>query len=481
MGASLKNKRVLVLGLGVLGGGVATTNWLLDRGARVTVTDLKNEEQLASSVKRIEEHLKRSAPDGKSYEKSRARLVWALGGHSRALIDAADIVVVNPDVSVNNPFVQRALARGIAVANEGTLFYDHWNKPSVGVTGTRGKTTTATWTNHLLGSSVLTGNSVVKPFLSALAESGRHRAAVTELSSFILELFDRARRGPRVAVITNLYRDHLNRHGSMEEYARAKANVFVHQRASDALILNADDEWTPWFLSRRPASRVYRTSMRPLPAGVRGVWYQDHAIWEHGANRDRKVVELSGFIESWGAHNVANVLQAVLAARIMGASYASIQRRIASLPAVPYRQEVVYRDAHLTVVNDTTATSPEAGIAALKRWGGPTCVLITGGTDRELEYRAWAKELPKHIRRTNTVFLSGSATQKMRAALRKDAAGIRAFDSLEKAWEAALERARTYVTATILFSPAAKSFELFQNEYDRGQQFNTIVKHASLP
>lgn len=474
--ATLKNKRVLVLGLGALGGGIATTTWLLEQGANVTVTDLKNEEQLAPSVRRVEEYLKRSAADGKSYEKIRARLHWALGGHSNKLIDAAQCVVVNPDVSVRNPFVQRALKKGTAVANEGTLFYDQWKKPCVGVTGTRGKTTTASWTNHFIGSSLLTGNSIVKPFTVALEDGGRKNSAVTELSSFILELFEHARRGPRVAVITNLYRDHLNRHGTMEEYALAKSQIFRHQTKKDFLILNADNEWTPWFLSQKPASQVYFTSLQGLAADARGVWYREGAVWERGATRDRKVLDLNGFVESWGEHNLANVLQAVLAARLMGVAYAQIQRRIASLQTVAYRQEVVYRDAKLTVINDTTATSPEAGIAAMQRFGGPTCVLITGGTDRELDYRAWAKELPRHIRRTNTIFLSGSATQKMRAALRKDATGIRAFESLKAAWEAALERARTYVTATILFSPAAKSFELFANEYDRGQQFNTLVR-----
>jgi len=473
---TLKNKHVLVLGLGALGGGIATTTWLLEQGAYVTVTDLKNEEQLASSVRRVEESLKRSAVDGKAYTKVRSRLTWALGGHSNKLIDVADVVVVNPDVSVRNPFVQRAIRKGIAVANEGTLFYDHWKRSCVGVTGTRGKTTTATWTNHLIGTSLLTGNSVVKPFTVALGDSGRKTAAVTELSSFILELFERARRGPRVAVITNLYRDHLNRHGTMEEYALAKSQIFRHQTADDVLILNADNEWTPWFLSRKPSARLYFTSLQALAPGVQGVWYQDRAIWERGATRDRQVLNLGGFAEAWGEHNVANVLQAVLAARLMGVPYARIQRRIATLPAVSYRQEVVFQDTKLTVVNDTTATSPDAGIAAMKRFGGPTCILITGGTDRELDYRAWARELPQHIRRTNTILLSGSATQKMRAALRKDATGIRAFDSLKAAWDAARERARTYVSATILFSPAAKSFELFANEYDRGQQFNAIVK-----
>ncbi len=476
MADNFKGKKVLVFGLGVLGGGVATTNWLLDHGARVAVTDLKNAEHLASSVKRVEEHLKRTAPDGKAYEKTKARLTWALGGHSNALIDASDVVVVNPDVSARNPYILRAIKNRSRVCNEGTIFYDVWKKPTIGVTGTRGKTTTASWANHLIGTSVLTGNSIVKPFLSALSESPRHTHAVTELSSFILELFAHASCGPHIAGITNLYRDHLNRHGTMKEYARAKANIFMHQTARDHLILNQDDEWTPWFLQQQPRGRVWRTSMMPLPAGTEGVWHADGAVWERVKNKEQCVLDLGYFASQWGMHNVANLLAAALAAHLAGVPWPRIQARIASVPAVPYRQEVVFRDARLTIVNDTTATSPEGGIAALRRWGGPTCVLICGGTDRELDYRAWAKELPKQVRRTNVIFLTGSATKKMRAALGAYGRGIRAYDSLAAALKAAHARAGLYVSSVILFSPAAKSFELFANEYDRGQQFNELVR-----
>jgi UDP-N-acetylmuramoylalanine--D-glutamate ligase len=479
MALALKGKKVLLLGLGSLGGGVATANWLLDEGAKLTISDLKDAKELASSVKRVEEYLKRTAADGKSYEKARARLTWALGGHTLKLIDSADMVVVNPDVSIRNPFVARALKRGSAVENEGTLFYQQWKKPIIGITGTRGKTTTATWTNHLIGTSVLTGNSVVKPFLEALRDSGKKSAAVTEMSSFILELFERTRLAPHIAVITNLYRDHLNRHGTMEEYAKAKAQIFLHQKKTDALILSAENEWTKRFLAYKPTAEVYLTSLHELPTDTLGVWFADDAVWQWEDGQARRVIDMSGFERQWGIHNVANALQAILAAHLAGTTFADIQKRIASLPAVSYRQEVVHHDARRTVINDTTATSPEAGIAAVRRWGGPTTILIAGGTDRELDYRQWAHEIPKHIRRTNIIFLSGSATLKMRTALGRVGRGIRSYDTLAAAWKAALKRAGTYVSSVILFSPSAKSFELFANEYDRGQQFNALVRQRT--
>jgi len=471
---NLKGKRVLVLGLGLLGGGVATANWLLDRGARVTVTDLKTAEQLATSVRKVEEYLKKAARDGRDYRERRERLAWALGGHTNELVEGADLVVVNPDVSVRNPYVRHAVECGITVANEGTLFYRSWRRRTVGITGTRGKTTTANWAHHLITPSVLTGNSTVRPFLSAL--DARVPVAVTELSSFILELFPFARTAPQVAVITNLYRDHLNRHGTQEGYADAKANIFRGQRRTDTLVLNAEDAWTPWFLEQGPRARVRFFAANPLPVGREGIWSEGDTILERTSGRPRRVLDIAGFAAQWGEHNLMNLLAAASAARAAGVPWARIQERITTLPQVSYRQEVVHRSRSLTVVNDTTATSPDGAIAALRRWGGPNCILICGGTDRELDFRAWAKELPEHVTKNNTVFLAGSATQKMKTALGPAARGIRTYDTLEDAWYAAHKRAGQFVSAVVLFSPGAKSFELFANEFDRGQQFNALVE-----
>jgi UDP-N-acetylmuramoylalanine--D-glutamate ligase len=304
----------------------------------------------------------------------------------------------------------------------------------------------------------------------------RAGSAVTELSSFILELFPYARRSPHVAVITNLYRDHLNRHGTMEEYARAKAQIFAHQTSRDWLILNADDEWTRWFLEQRPAASVRYVSLKPLPLDLEGIWYADGLVWERSGAREKKVLDIQHLRNEWGMHNVANFLAASCAARCAGVPWTDIQKRLATVPQVPFRQEVVHRDRALTVINDTTATSPEGGIAAVQRWGGPNCILITGGTDRELDFRQWAQEVAGRITPNNTIFLAGSATDKMKKALGSARRGIRTYESLDQCWDVAVRRARKFVSAVILFSPAAKSFELFANEFDRGQQFNSLVK-----
>jgi UDP-N-acetylmuramoylalanine--D-glutamate ligase len=169
---------------------------------------------------------------------------------------------------------------------------------------------------------------------------------------------------------------------------------------------------------------------------------------------------------------MANLMAAALAARAVGVSWAEIQKRIKTLPEVPFRQEVVHRSRKLTVVNDTAATSPDGGIAALVRWGGPSCVLICGGTDRRLDYGPWADMVRTMIPAANLILLAGTATVKMKGALGTFARGVRTYETLPSCVSAALARAGQFVTSTVLFSPAAKSFGMFNDEYDRGRRFN---------
>jgi UDP-N-acetylmuramoylalanine--D-glutamate ligase len=309
-----------------------------------------------------------------------------------------------------------------------------------------------------------------------LAETKKMSWAVTELPSFILERFN-VGSPPHIAVITNLFRDHLNRHGTMEAYAGAKANIFKGQKGSDWLILNQDDaEWTGWFLEQKPHGRVRYFSLRPLPLDIEGVWRDSTAVWEREAGHEQKVLELGSFEQEWGTHNISNLLAAALAARSAGVKWPTIQSRLASIPQVPYCQETIFQNPKLRIINDTTATSPEGGMAALERFGGPGCILITGGTDRELDYSLWAQAVKRQIRKNDIVLLEGSATQKMRVALGPWGRGIRAYPSLEGAVQAAMARSKLFTKAIILFSPAAKSFELFDNEFDRGRQFNDLIK-----
>lgn len=176
---------------------------------------------------------------------------------------------------------------------------------------------------------------------------------------------------------------------------------------------------------------------------------------------------------------LSNTDAAIEAAHLAGVPQRLIAQRVGTLPQVPFRQEVVQRSPKLVVINDAMATQPARGIAALRQWGGPTCALICGGDDAQSNYDAWAQELLKQVRCTNLILLTGSATKKMRVALGAHGRGIRAYDSLAAALKAARSRAALYVSSVILFSPAAQCDTSFADAYDRGKQFNELVRRFS--
>jgi len=166
---------------------------------------------------------------------------------------------------------------------------------------------------------------------------------------------------------------------------------------------------------------------------------------------------------------------AIEAARLAGVPEQRIQQRISTLPQVPLRQEVIHESPKLTVVNDALATQPARGISALRRWGGPTCVLICGGEGANFDYREWARTVQQQVRRTNLVLLAGSATPNMRAALGAYGRGIRAYDTLEAALDVARTRAGLYISSVILYSPAAKRGDTFAGEIGSGQRFSALI------
>src|SRR3989344_1195164 len=283
-GTGFQNKKVLVFGLGLLGGGVATTNWFLKHGVQVTVTDLKDENYLEPSLKRL---------------KGKPKL--RLNGHDKKDIEENQVIFFNPDVSIKNPFVKYAQKIGRQVENEATIFYKLCPKPMVAVTGTRGKTTTANWTGHFLNQAghktVIAGNSYTEPLLKTLdllntrplnlfssSQELENRfenrdLVVNEIPSYHLEYFDRNIPPPVIAVVTNLYQDHLNRHGDMKQYALAKAAIFRNQAANQHLILNHDNRWTRFFLAQKPLAKVWLFSVKALPKKASGIFYRNGRVY----------------------------------------------------------------------------------------------------------------------------------------------------------------------------------------------------------
>lgn len=455
----MRNKRVLLFGLGVLGGGIATANWLIGDGAKLTIHDIKQESDLLGSLQKI----------NGNFEKIMGRQM------TEDEIINFDIICINPDVSFRNPLIVYARDNGVRIINEAVIFYSNYKAQKIAVTGTRGKTTTVNWITHILNyqfHALTTGNSYKQPLLKSLSEPEVYDFAVTEMSSYLLELFDQDVPTPDIGVITNLSSDHLNRYFDMADYASAKANIFRHQLSSQKIILNADDEWTEYFLSQVTSSDVYYVSKNKLAEGKKGVFVHENKICVRDLAEDVFVCNLSDFVEKWGEHSVYNLMNAVLVACLNGVLLDNIARAIQNLPQIQYRQEVVFDDGKLAVINDTTATSPEGGIAAVNRFADKNAIFILGGTDRGLDYGHWVEIVKSKISSDRIVFLSGSATEKMKNGVNYCAEK----DDLQECFDEALSQAQKLGARYIVFSPSSKSFEKFKNEFDRGEKFNEIVE-----
>ena len=472
-------KKVLVMGLGSLGGGIASTKWFVRKGARVTVTDMKKKEELQVSIRAL--------------GTAARRVALVLGTHRKKDFTETDYVVVNPAVPRESVFLRIAKNAGARLVNDASIFFDTVRNPIIAVTGTRGKTTTANWIAHLISSQKqkisAAGNSASTALFSLVEKLERNPKlpAVVELSSWQLELIDQSRRGPDVAVITNLYPDHLNRYASLNAYAEAKVKIFARQTKSQNLILNADNAWTAFFLKRKPKSSVWFVSAEELPGARRGLWQGPDgcACFREKKNGPaRCVVSSRNFraILDRGEHNAMNFLEAALAARLSGIAWKTIEENIASLPAIQYREEIIMRNKTVTVVNDSTATSPDGAIAALKRFSGTGQLLyIAGGTDKNLRFGEWAKEVRRSLPPEHLFLLEGSATEKMADALRRERFGIavKTFPNLDAILAVVRKAIRQHSgpeQKIILFSPAAASFGKFKNEFDRGAQFSRLAR-----
>lgn len=490
----LKNKRVLVMGLGLLGGGVATSKWLIKHGAKVTVTDSKSEAELASSLKQFTPAEKKN-------------LTLSLGGHREEDFKENDIIVINPAVPKESSFIVVAKKAGKTIENDASIFFHFLNERTIGMTGTRGKTTATNWIASILsqkyGDVRASGNTPENAILKEFDRISKTKIpAVAELSSWQLETLPMSGKAPHIAVITNLFPDHLNRYKEgIEGYAKAKANIFKHQIENDFLILNDGNPWTKFFLSQKPKSQIFYFSKKPLAKGKNGVFVQNGEMIFRQSKEEKKILDVKKFAEKMGEHNLENLLVTVLAVMLFDPKFKITKKMIDALPQIPFRQEIIVSKNGLTIVNDSAGTSPDAVIAILRRFStwrsNHQVILITGGTDKDLEFQELAKEIKKTLIPAQLVLLNGSATKKLIAELEKikfwkhpsapfdSAQGKRQragkkillFETLEDCAEYALDAKK----GTILFSPGSASFEKFKNEFDRGEKFNTVVASFLLP
>lgn len=437
--ASLAGKKVTVVGLGRFGGGVGVTRWLCGQGARVTVSDKSGADALADSIKQLGD----------------LRVALHLGGHLEGDFLAADLLVVNPAIPRDMPLLRAALAAGVAQTTEINLFLERCQAPIVGITGSVGKSTTTAMTGAILATGFTThvGGNIGKSLLEELPDIREGHMVVLELSSFQLEQLPLIGRSPHVAVVTNLAPNHLDRHGTLEEYAEAKKNIFRFQQASDVLVLNASDPTVASWAAQAPSRVEY---------------------FDGGPREGRE-----GFAEPFdlrvpGNHNQANAQGAWVAVKQFGISRATAQAALREFAGLPHRLQFVAEIDHVRYFNDSKCTTPQGAIVALQSFPSRTAILIVGGSDKGASFDALGAALAKDAK---AVIGIGKTAPAILAAARSHRRGAAPIIEPADGLPAAVARARGLAQNgdVILLSPACASYDMFTNYEHRGAVFTELV------
>jgi UDP-N-acetylmuramoylalanine--D-glutamate ligase len=442
----LRGKRVLVVGLARTG--VATALFCAARGANVTATDARTENEIGDAIAPL-----RTA--GVSLE---------LGGHRENAFLEQDLIVPSPGVPADAPLLQAARAKGVAIWSEVELAGRFLEGRLIGITGSNGKTTTTSLIEHILkgaGFSTILAGNIGTPLISRVDQTSDDTITVVELSSFQLELIETFR--PNISVFLNLTPDHLDRHHTLEEYGRAKARIFENQTKADSAVLNADDPATTSLAPTKP--RVFWFSRKP-PA-VQGAFVRENEIIFRNGGEEEVVLSLQE-IPLPGAHNVENVLAAVAATRLAGAEPTAIAKGVRSFAGVEHRLEFVAVVGGVRYYNDSKATNVDAALKALDSFPGRILILL-GGKDKGSDYAALQRPLRE---KAILALLIGAAAEKIEKQITGSVA-IEHAGTIERAVEIASHAARR--GDVVLLAPACASFDQFQNYEHRGRVFKELV------
>ncbi|MBB6142551.1 UDP-N-acetylmuramoylalanine--D-glutamate ligase [Silvibacterium bohemicum] len=445
----LKGKKVLVVGLGK--SGLAAALFLRRRGAQVTVSDVRSAEALAQDIPAL-------LDEG---------IMVEAGGHGLLTFRRQDLIVVSPGVPIDTPELVQVRNFGLPIIGEVELAARFLKGKVLAITGSNGKTTTTSLCGEILAAGklpVAVGGNIGLPVIALVDDSREDGWSVLEVSSFQLETTYQFR--PEIAVILNITPDHLDRHGTFENYAAAKEKIFANHTAEDVLVLNADDDVASK-VAVRAKSKIYWFSRKRIVR--QGACVHDGAIIFRASEQASpefilKVEE----IPLKGSHNIENVLAAVCAARLAGVEAEAIRSAVMAFHAVAHRLEFVANVNGVDYYNDSKATNVDAAMKAIDAFPGGIH-LILGGKDKGSDYRLMRPLIQERVKAVYTI---GSAAEKIFTHV-EGAAPIVDAGTLDAAVTKAAEAAQP--GEIILLAPACSSFDQFQNYEHRGQVFKDLV------
>ena len=449
----LTNKRVLVVGLGK--SGVASALFLKARGAQVTVSDAKPQDQLGEEIPVLLDH----------------GITVETGGHGERTFRGQDLIVVSPGVPTDAAPLVQACALGEPVIGEIELASLFLPGPIVAITGSNGKTTTTTLAGEILaagGRSTVVGGNIGTPAISLVERATPDTVVVLEVSSFQLETIQTFR--PKIAVILNITPDHLDRHRTFAAYTDAKARIFENQRSDDFTVLNADDPNCVELVNRTRAQVFWFSRSHEVKQGA---YAREGRILFRDSGGQREIM-LASEIPLKGMHNVENALAAVCVGALMRCKPALIRQAVRAFKAVEHRLEFVAAIRGVEYYNDSKATNVDATIKALESF--PANIhLILGGKDKDSDY-ALLNDLLRQ--RVKSVYTIGAAAGKIEAQIASSKGGGAAEIVHAETLEVAVKRAAAAAQPgdVVLLAPACASFDQFRNYEHRGKVFKETVR-----
>ena len=440
----LRDKKVLVVGLARTG--IECARFLVNQGAKVSVSDLRSETDLKQEI----EALKGLSVD------------YLLGGEESRWLEEVDLVVPSPGVPAENPLLQEACSRGIEILSEVEMAYRFYQFPIVAITGTNGKSTTTTLVGLMLkanGTRVFIGGNIGAPLIGFVG--GDWEWGVVEISSFQLEWIEDFR--SRVAVLLNLSEDHLDRYPDFAVYCGAKERIFEKQTAKDVAILNRDDSLV-WAMRQGKAAKIISFGLSEVEEGVFAK--PDEIVWRGASGEERFPLRR---VKIQGVHNIENMMAAIAVAKTIGIPAQTIQQTLEEFPGLEHRLEFVREKDGVSYYNDSKGTNVGAVVKSLASFSVPV-ILLAGGVDKGGDYGVLREGVGERVKR---LVLFGAAKELIAKAL-----GALTETAIVDDMEAAVRDAHLHARPgdVVLLSPACSSFDMFRNYAERGRVFKSLVQ-----
>jgi len=413
-----KLKKVLIWGLGLTGGGVATAKYFAKNpNCKVLITDLKDKTQLKTSLKKLVKY---------------KNISYRLGKHLIKDFRWADLIVKNPAIPWNHPLINKIQKMKKPITSDTMIFFSQNPAFTIGITGTKGKSSAASILTKILRLKLKVwhcGNSGY-PFLKILERIKPDDLVIAELSSFQLEDLHQIKRSPQIAIFLNFFEDHLNRYSDMNEYFKAKSSIFCYQQPADLLIYNSADKF---LVNQLKKYQIY-SKVKPLSS-------------------KNPSIDLT-----------------IACAKEFHFSLDFLSKITKNLRPLPFRLEPIRKYKNRTFINDSCSTNPTSTLFGLNRIS-KKIILICGGEDKNLSYQKLVNFLNYSKKIKEIILLPGTASSKIKTKFKRRFIEV---NNLKDAIKISFQYSRP--GEVILFSPAAASFGLFKNEFDRGKRFNQLIK-----